>query len=201
MKSFDLVITAMFVALMGVAANITVLFPFLMIAGIPLTFQPFIAILAGAVLGSKRGAFSMLVYTIVGLFGAPVFAQLQGGPGILVRPTFGFILSFIVVAFVVGKIIEKSREPGMPTYLFAGLAGLAFNYLIGTNWVYGAYVFGFDAPEQFTYGIVWLGMLPLLVKDILFTIAAGIVARNLPETVKRPVIGQNFPSQRAPGDY
>ena len=85
----------------------------------------------------------------------------------------------------------------MTTYLLAGFSGLIFNYLIGTNWVYGAYVFGFDAPEQFTYGIVWLGMLPLLVKDILFTIAAGIVAHNLPETVKRPVIGKSIPSQRA----
>ncbi|SDI81569.1 biotin transporter BioY [Natribacillus halophilus] len=189
MKSFDIVIIAMFVALMGVAANITVIFPFLVIAGIPLTFQPFIAVLAGAILGSKKGALAMVVYTIVGLFGAPVFAQLQGGPGIFVRPTFGFILSFIVVAFVVGKIIEKSRDPQLATYCIAGIVGLAFNYLIGTNWVYGAYVFGFDAPDQFTYTIVWLGMLPLFIKDIAFTIAAGIIAHKLPEFVKRPVVG------------
>ncbi|MBB6450177.1 biotin transport system substrate-specific component [Geomicrobium halophilum] len=190
MKSIDIMTIAMFVAMMAVAANITAIFPFLVFAGIPLTFQPLIAILAGAVLGSRRGAVTMVVYTIVGLLGAPVFAQFHAGPAMLVRPTFGFILSFIVAAYVVGKIIEKSHNPQLFTYIIASFIGLAFNYFIGTHWVYFAYVLGFNAPDQFTYGIVWLGMLPLLIKDIFFTIAAAVIAQKLPESVKRPFIGK-----------
>ncbi|EZH66084.1 biotin biosynthesis protein BioC [Bacillaceae bacterium JMAK1] len=190
MRTFDLIIIAMFVALMAVASNITSFFPFLVVFGVPVTFQTFMAILTGAVLGSKRGAWAMTIYALVGLLGAPVFTQFHGGPGMFVRPTFGFILSFIVVAFIVGKIIERKAEPTIKTYVVASFVGLLANYLIGTNWMYGIYQLGFGAPDEFSYGLVWLWMLLPFIKDVILTVMAAVIAHQLPQLVKRPLSSQ-----------
>ena len=73
LRTIDLTLAGMFVALMAVGANITSFVPFLVIGGVPITLQTFFAILAGAILGSRLGAITMAVYAFVGLAGAPVF--------------------------------------------------------------------------------------------------------------------------------
>src|SRR5699024_7172906 len=79
---------------------ITSIVLFFVLGCVPITLQTFFAVLAGLVLGSRVGAFSMFVYMMLGLVGAPVFAQFKGGMGMLLSPTFGFILSFILIAYV-----------------------------------------------------------------------------------------------------
>ncbi|MFP3488364.1 biotin transporter BioY, partial [Staphylococcus sp. SIMBA_130] len=68
MKTIDLVYAGMFAALMAVGANIA---QFLVVGGVPITLQTFFAILAGLLLASRLGSISMIVYTLVGLAGAP----------------------------------------------------------------------------------------------------------------------------------
>src|SRR5699024_5315613 len=129
-KVFKLTIGAMFVALTSIGANITSIVPFLVVGGDPITLQTFFAVLSGLVLGSRLGAFTMFVYTLLGLVGAPVFARFSGGAGTLLSPTFGFIVSFILLAYVVGKMRELNNSFLM--YMFASLVGVAINYIIGT---------------------------------------------------------------------
>src|SRR5699024_2395253 len=109
-KVFKLTFGAMFVALAAIGANLTSVAPFLVVGGVPITLQTFFAVLAGLVLGSRMGAFSMFVYMMAGLAGAPVFAQFKGGAGAALSPTFGFILSFILVAYFAGKIREMNSS-------------------------------------------------------------------------------------------
>src|SRR5690625_4129435 len=146
---FNLTVGAMFVALTAIGANLTSIAPFLVIGGVPITLQTFFAVMAGLVLGSRLGAFSMFVYMMLGLVGAPVFARFQGGPMTVISPTFGFILSFILVAYIAGKIIEKKQT--IAAYVSASLIATALNYLIGTNLMYVAYMFWFDTPSDFSY--------------------------------------------------
>ena len=145
--TLDMVYAGMFSALMMIGANITSMVPFMVIGGVPITLQTFFALLAGALLGSRLGAISMMVYAFVGLAGAPVFARFQGGIGQILDPTFGFILSFILVAYITGKIIEKNSK--IHFYVIAALVGTAVNYLFGTNWMYFAYKLWSAAPEFF----------------------------------------------------
>src|SRR5690625_1459018 len=151
---FNLTIGAMFVALTAIGANMTSIVPFLVVGGVPITLQTFFAVMAGLVLGSRLGAFSMFVYMVLGLAGVPVFAQFKGGAAMLLTPTFGFILSFIVVAYVAGKLVEMRRT--LPMYITAALVALVINYVIGTNWMYAAYLFWFAAPADLSYKLVWL---------------------------------------------
>ncbi|KAF0821696.1 hypothetical protein ABE29_06425 [Cytobacillus firmus] len=67
LRTIDLTLAGMFVALMAVGANITSFVPFLVIGGVPITLQTFFAILAGAILGSRLGAITMAVYVFAGL--------------------------------------------------------------------------------------------------------------------------------------
>jgi biotin transport system substrate-specific component len=173
-RTLQLVQTAMFAALMMIGANIA---SFLIIGGVPITLQTFFAILAGMLLGKRQGAIAMLVYALIGLAGLPVFAQFSGGLDTILSPSFGFILSFIFVAYITGYIVEK--YPSKVGFVVAGLAGLVFNYVFGTNWMYAAYKLWFSAPEGFTYKMAWAWMVVPLPKDLILAVLAGLFGYRL----------------------
>ncbi|MGE6486985.1 biotin transporter BioY [Paenisporosarcina sp. NPDC076898] len=177
-RTLQLVQTAMFAALMMVGANIS---SFLIIGGVPITLQTFFAILAGLLLGKRTGAIAMLVYALIGLAGLPVFANFSGGFDTILSPTFGFIVSFILVAYFVGLIVEK--YPTKVGFVVAALVGTAINYLFGTNWMYAAYKVWAAAPEGFTYQMAWAWMAVPLPKDLLLSVLAGLFGYRL-----RPII-------------
>ena len=99
----------------------------------------------------------------------------------LISPTFGFILSYIFAAFVVGLIVEK--WPSKKGFIIAALTGTAINYLFGTNWMYAAYKLWFAAPEGFTYQLAWAWMAVPLPKDLILAVLAGLFGYRL-----RPII-------------
>ncbi|MGV2939097.1 biotin transporter BioY [Mesobacillus sp. LC4] len=180
-KALDLTLASMFVGLMAIGANITSFVPFMVVGGVPITLQTFFAILAGIILGSRLGAISMTVYALVGLVGVPIFARFGAGFSTIISPTFGFILSFILTAYVVGKIVEKNRT--LSAFVIASLIGLVINYVFGTNWMYFAYKFWAAAPEGFTYKMAWLWMVAPLPKDIILAVFAGMMGHRLEKTV------------------
>ncbi|MFB3162581.1 biotin transporter BioY [Neobacillus sp. 179-J 1A1 HS] len=184
LKTTELTAAAMFVALMAVGANITSIAPFMVVGGVPITLQTFFAILAGVVLGSRLGAIAMMVYMFVGLVGVPVFAQFGGGFGTFLKPTFGFIVSYVFTAYATGYIIEKMKNT-VGVFAFAALVGMAINYVFGTNWMYAAYKIWAAAPDGFTYKLAWLWMVVPLPKDIILAILAGVMGHRLKRTLSK----------------
>ena len=182
LKTVELVYCGIFATLMMIGANITSFAPFMVVGGVPITLQAFFAVLAGLVLGSRLGAISVTVYMLVGLAGAPVFARFGGGLSSLLNPTFGFIVTFILVAYVVGKIVEHKRTKKM--YITAALVGTIISYLVGTNWMYAAYMLWFSAPEGFSYKLAWAWMMPPLPKDIILAVFAGIFGFRIQKILK-----------------
>ncbi|ANU26116.1 biotin transporter BioY [Planococcus versutus] len=179
-RTLQLVHIALFAALMAIGANIA---SFLIVGGVPITLQTFFAILAGILLGSRKGAFSMIVYALIGLAGVPVFAKFSGGMDTLISPTFGFIVSYVFVAFLVGLIIEK--WPTKKGFVVAALIGVAVNYLFGTNWMYAAYKLWFAAPEGFTYKLAWAWMAVPLPKDLILAVLAGLFGYRLKPIIQK----------------
>ncbi|WP_409302603.1 biotin transporter BioY [Peribacillus sp. SCS-155] len=181
LSTLDLTLASMFVALMAIGANITSWVPFMTIGTVPITLQTFFALLAGMILGSRLGAISMTVYALVGLAGVPVFAKAGGGVATIFSSTFGFIISFIFTAYVVGKIAEKSKS--LPVLIAASLAGLVVNYVFGTNWMYFALKFWAAAPPEFSYKIAWLWMVLPAIKDTILAVLAAFMGYRLQRTV------------------
>jgi biotin transport system substrate-specific component len=179
-RTLQLVQIAMFAALMAIGANISA---FLVIGGVPITLQTFFAILAGILLGSRLGPVAMVVYALIGLAGLPVFAEFSGGLDTLISPTFGFIVSFVFVAFMAGTIVE--RFPTRTGFIAAALAGTAINYGIGTNWMYAAYKLWFAAPEGFSYKLAWAWMVIPMPKDVILAVLAGMFGFRLKPLIRK----------------
>lgn len=185
LKTIDITLAGMFAALMAIGANITSWAPFLIVGGVPITLQTFFCVLAGLLLGKRLGAISMTVYALIGLAGAPIFARFSGGFGTIVSPTFGFILSFIATAYIVGLIVEKSKNPSTTRFVIAAIVGMAVNYIIGTNWMYFAYKIWAAAPEGFTYAMAWGWMAVPFPKDLILSILAGLFAPRVYRAINK----------------
>ena len=182
MSTLSLVYCGMFASLMMIGANITAFAPFLVVGSVPITLQTFFAVLSGLILGSRLGAIAMTVYMFIGLAGAPVFAKFSGGFGSIISPTFGFIVSFIFVAYIAGKIVERNNK--LHSYIIAALVAMVVNYVFGTNWMYVAYKLWAAAPDIFTYKVAWIWMMPPLPKDILLSVLAGIFGHRMYKVLK-----------------
>lgn len=109
----ELILAALFAALTGVCSMIAIPLPF---TPVPINLATLSVFLAGALLGSKYGGISQLVYILLGAIGLPVFSNFTGGVGILAGPTGGYIIGYAVAAFLVGLIIELGgkRKSAMP---------------------------------------------------------------------------------------
>ena len=111
----NLSLMALFAALTAVGAFITIPVP-----PVPFSLQIFFAILAGALLGSRQGAMSIVIYLLLGLCGLPVFTK-GAGLSYLLQPTFGYLLGFVFDWKLNGLFL------GLPAGLFTA-AGLFFYY-------------------------------------------------------------------------
>lgn len=100
----DLALVATFTALIVVLGLAGRLYPFGM--AVPITLQSLGVMLAGALLGWKRGAASVLVLLLLCAAGLPVLAGGLGGLGVFVGPTGGFLLGYLAGAAAVGALVQ-----------------------------------------------------------------------------------------------
>jgi biotin transport system substrate-specific component len=120
----DLCHIALFVAVISVCAQIQIPMPL----GMPLTLQTFAIMLAGIVLGAKKGMIASFAYVLLGAFGVPVFSAFTGGLGIIFGRTGGFILSFPLLALAAGIGAKKDNWLWMALWL---LIGATINFTSG----------------------------------------------------------------------
>lgn len=74
---------------------------------VPFTLQTLFVLLAGAFLGPRNGAISMVTYLVVGALGAPVFSSGGFGVAKLIGPTGGYLLAFPAAAAIVGLMVHR----------------------------------------------------------------------------------------------
>ena len=107
-KIKGMIFAALFAALTAAVAPFKIPLGF---TPVPITLQTLVVLLAGAMLGSYYGALSMILYIVVGALGLPVFAGGGSGIGALLGPTGGYLFSYFIAAFVIGKMLEKKKKP------------------------------------------------------------------------------------------
>ena len=94
----SMVYASLFGALTAIGAFIVV-----PLQPVPFTLQTFFTALSGVILGGRTAALSQVVYLILGCMGLPVFAGGKAGLGIVLGPTGGYILGFILELISLGK--------------------------------------------------------------------------------------------------
>jgi biotin transport system substrate-specific component len=164
----DVFLIAGFAILMPLLAGVAISLPF---TPVPVTGQTFGVLLAGALLGPRRGAMAMLVYLAEGLVGLPVFAgganawspSLLGVP-VIIGPSAGYLFSFPVAAFVVGRLAQRGWDRRFWRAVTMMIVGHVLIYLFGLSWL-GTYV-GMERA-------VPLGLLPFVPGDVLKVLLAA----------------------------
>lgn len=180
----DVALVATLAAFIAVCAVL----PSFPVAGltVPITLQTFGVMLAGVLLGARRGALAVLLYLAVGLAGLPVFAQGTGGLGVLGKASAGYLLAFPLAAALAGFLVTRARHlPArwLPVAVFgAAMAGsLVFTHPIGIA-VMGARL-GMSATEAIAAGAVFLP--GDVLKNVLVAVVAAAVFRAFPDMLDR----------------
>ena len=134
-RTLDLVYIAVFAVLMAVCAWIST--PKTPIS-VPFTLQTFAVFAALVILGGRRGFWAVVVYLLMGLVGLPVFSGFQGGPGVLLGTTGGYIIGFIGSALVYWLVTAKLGNR-TPVVACGCLLGLLVCYAFGSVWFMWVY--------------------------------------------------------------
>ena len=124
---------------------------------IPLATQGHVVLLLSAWLGSKRGTLAVLTFLFQGMMGLPVFAGGAAGVLALAGPRGGYLLGYVVAAFITGYLVEQLKNRSF-SHVFAamGIGNLAI-YLFGLPWL--ARFIGWE-------GALLLGMVPFVIGDL-----------------------------------
>lgn len=134
---------------------------------VPITGQTFAVLLSGAVLGSRMGAASQLLYVLMGAAGLPFYAGGTGGWEHASGATMGYLLGFIAAAYAVGYLAEHRQDRRFATSIGAFLTGNLVIYALGVPWL--MYSLSWDLAEG-----VARGLAPFIIGDtIKILLAAG----------------------------
>ncbi|MBO3085901.1 biotin transporter BioY [Cellulomonas fengjieae] len=141
-------------------------------SGVPITLQTFGVILAGLVLGWRRGGLTALLYVTLGLAGLPIFAEGTGGLVVLSKPSVGYLLAFPFAAALAGAFAGAALRRTSWRYPLLVAAGLGASFLtIHPAGIAGLMArLGLSAGEALAIDVVyWPG-------DVVKNLAAAAVA-------------------------
>lgn len=177
-KTSKMVICGLFAAMIAVSAFIQIPIPYFDY----FTLQFLFVLLAGILLGPKLGCISVAVYVITGLMGFPIFAA-GGGITYILKPSFGYLIGFILCAFITGYICEKLKSNKISKYLIAALCGLLVTYAIGLTYKY--FILNFYMGTKMPFVAILLSCFPLDIPgDIVLCIIASLLGEKLNKYIK-----------------
>jgi len=171
-KIRDICFISVFTAIIAASAQISVPMP----AGVPFTMQTFAVLLAGVILGAKRGAAAAFIYIALGAAGVPIFSSFRGGLGVIFGATGGFILSFPPMALCAGVFSGVSpgklglRKPFLTA--FGLILGAAVNYTCGLLMFCAVTSSGFGEAAA-------LCVAPFILPDIIKMVLAGGIGASV----------------------
>ena len=162
--------------LTGLAAQLRFDLPF---TPVPVTGQTFAVLLAGIFLGRGFGGLSQIFYVAIGGLGVPWFSGSTGGMGVLFGATGGYLLGFILTAFVLGDLADRGVQMRsvrvlLPLMLACNFVLIFLPGLLGLALWYHAANGDWPTLTQ----VLSLGFYPFVPGAILKTaLAAGVASR------------------------
>jgi biotin transport system substrate-specific component len=164
MSTKDIVYIALFAAIYAALG----LFPPIMlpVIGVPITAQSMGPMLAGSILGAKRGALASVLVAV----GLPLLAGGRGGFGAFLGPSSGYMFAYPLAAFCIGLAFERLWDRMTFALAFAinVIGGIGIVYLIGIPWL------AFVADLSFLQ--ILTGSAGFLPGDIVKALTAAFVA-------------------------
>ncbi|MDN4493433.1 biotin transporter BioY [Ureibacillus aquaedulcis] len=173
-RTYSYVVTAFGAAIIAVLAQITIPLPL-----IPITGQTLAVGLVATILGKKNGTIAVLLYILLGAIGLPVFSGFSGGLAVLVGPTGGYIIGFLVQAYLMGLYMEKFGVSFTHSTI-ANLFGMVITLAFGTTWL--------KIVGDLSWTAAFMGgVYPFIIVGIIKAVAAawlGVIVRNRLESAQ-----------------
>jgi biotin transporter BioY len=138
------------------------------IGPVPITAQTFAVLLTGALLGSRLGAMSMVVYLVEGASGLPFFYGGTSGIAHLLGPTGGYLIAFPAAAFITGAFAEHGWDKRFLTAAASMAIGSAV--IMFSGWAWFALITNTSLPVAFQ-----LTVLKFIPGDIIKILLAAAV--------------------------
>ena len=176
-KTRNLVMTAMFTALITAGAFIKIPIPVC-----PFTLQFLFTTLAGIILGRNRGAIAAALYLILGLAGLPIFAG-GGGIGYVLQPTFGYLIGFIAGAYITGAVAHGGAL-SFRRLIAASFAGLFVVYAMGMCYYWLISRFWLEKPIGL-WSLFLYCFLLAVPGDICLCILSAVLGKRLLPVIDR----------------
>lgn len=174
MNTRDLVLSALFTAIivaLGLLPPISI-----GIIPVPITAQSLGVMLAGVILGARRGAVATLILIVLVAIGLPVLSGGRGGLAVFAGPTAGYLVGYVFAAYTTGFLAERLVRPeqsglvqGVGFFLAAAIGGIVVDYAFGI--VYLAFAAGISLQQAF------VGSLTFVPGDVLKAIVAALAGR------------------------
>jgi len=174
MTTRDLVLISLFAAIivaLGLLPPITLGF-----IPVPITAQSLGVMMAGAVLGAKRGTIAVLLVLLLAAIGLPVLSGGRGGLAVFAAPTTGYLIGWVFAAFTTGFLAERlvsHEQPGLVQgvsfFIAALIGGVVVLYAFGITYL--ALVTGIPISKAF------LGSLAFIPGDVVKSFVAALVGR------------------------
>lgn len=135
---------------------------------VPITGQTFGVLLVGGALGLRRGFSAVTLYVLLGVVGLPFFAEGKGGMAVIWGASGGYLIGFVAMGAIVGRLAELGWDRKFVGALGAMLVGSVVLYAIALPWL--KIVTGMSWQETIQTGLV-----PFLLGDTLKAVLAAVL--------------------------
>ena len=104
---------------------------------VPIVLQNLGVILAGLVLGTKRGTWSILLLLLLAALGLPVLSGGRGGFSVFLGPTAGYMFGWVLTPLLTnwGLSLLKDNKRFLLQFIMTWCAAVLTTVLIGTLWL------------------------------------------------------------------
>jgi biotin transport system substrate-specific component len=140
---------------------------------VPITAQSLGVMLAGAILGARRGFAALALLLVLVAVGLPLLAGGRGGLGVFVGPSVGFLLAWPVAAYVVGWITERGGTP----YRLAW--GVVANVVGAIVVLYAAGIVGIAVVGHISIWAATVSTWIFIPGDLVKAVLAALIARGV----------------------
>lgn len=178
LSTYDMLIVSLFAALIAIGAFIKI-----PLGPVPFSMQFLFCALAGVLLRKELAFLSVAIYVTIGLIGVPVFTK-GGGIGYVLQPTFGYLIGFMLAAYVIGLLIEVLGDKKPLHYFIAVVSGLAVVYVVGVSYLFA--ILNVYMGKAISVGAaIKIGFLPFLIPDLAWSVLVVIIAMTLRPKLKK----------------
>jgi biotin transport system substrate-specific component len=159
-------------------------------AAVPITFQTLGVMLAGAILGARKGFLAVLLLIALVAVGLPLLSGGRGGLGVFVGPSVGYLLGWLLGAAVIGWFTARllPRYRMLPAIGATALGGIVAVYLVG------APVFALVTGTPL--GVAFAGTLAFLPGDAIKVVVTVLVAKGVHRAWPGLITPQPWPWRR-----